>query len=123
GGDPGDCDDGQRKYFSSPMLELDDAIPTFILPDTAPILVGINADVRPASATVDGIIGTEILRRVVGFIDYPQHRIALRCLAGMGCLGYPTFVDAGKWDTNCGRGDECTQPRYIPANGGLSAPL
>ena len=29
------------------------------MPDVTPLLVGINADVRPTTATVDGVIGTE----------------------------------------------------------------
>jgi hypothetical protein len=125
GGDPENCDDSndKRKVFVSPMLEFDDQIPIYILPDTAPLLVGINADVRPASSTVDGILGTEILQRVVGYIDYPQHRISMRCVAGTGCLGYPTFVDSTRWDTNCGRDEECVEPRFIPFNGGLATPL
>jgi hypothetical protein len=122
---PGDCDDlsAQQRFFVSPLLEFDDLIPIFVLPDTAPILVGINADVRPASATVDGILGTEILRRVVSDIDYPQHRIAFRCVDGNGCLAYPTFVDSTKVSTTCKRDDECTEPSYIPDNGGLATPV
>jgi hypothetical protein len=123
GGDPSECDDFQRQWFTAPLLEIDDLVPIYILPDTAPILVGINADVRPASGTVDGILGTEFLRRVVGYIDYPQHRVSMRCVAGTGCLGYPTRVDSTKYDTNCGNDLLCALPKLVPADGGLSTPL
>jgi hypothetical protein len=123
GGEPSECDDFERKWFVAPMLEFDDPIPIYIVSDGAPILVGINADVRPASATVDGIIGTELLERVVGYIDYPQHRISMRCVAGTGCLGYPTFVDSSKYGTNCRSDLTCALPKLMPPNGGLAAPL
>jgi hypothetical protein len=47
----------------------------------------------------------------------------MRCVAGTGCLGYPTRVDSSKYDTNCGNDLLCALPKLVPADGGLSTPL
>jgi hypothetical protein len=122
--DPANCDDFDHRFYVSPMLEIDDTVPVYILPDGAPLLVGINADVRPSSATVDGILGTEFLRRVFTYIDYPQHRISMRCFDASTCLGYATFVDPYHIDVSCSHKEICGMPAYIPhSTGGLAAPL
>jgi hypothetical protein len=109
------CNDtsGTAKSRVSANVEIDDPLPTYVMADSAPILAGINADVRPNSATVDGIIGTEVLKRLVGFIDYPNHRLVARC-AGSGCLTYPLAIDWNSIDTHCAHDQLCVRPVDIP---------
>ncbi len=115
------CSDNTSKDHVSALLELDDPVPTFVMLDTAPLLVGINADVRPGSATVDGIIGTEVLRRFVSSIDYPGRRLVARCTAATGCLTYPAYRNPAALGSGCQNDDDCQLPGDIPDNGGLCA--
>jgi hypothetical protein len=70
-------------------VELAAQLPAFVMPDTAPLLVGINADVRPQGATVEAVIGTEALRRLVTTVDYQNAQVILRCASDGDCLAYP----------------------------------
>jgi hypothetical protein len=121
------CDDNKSQDHVSALIELDALLPTFVMQDTAPILVGVNADVRPGSATVDGIIGTAVLQQLTGSIDYPGHRWVARC-TGAGCLTYPAFrnPDAfnhpGEAGSGCQNDNLCQKPVDIPPNGGLCPP-
>ena len=102
----------------SAVLELDDTVPTYVMQDTAPILVGINAEVREGSATVDGIIGTEVLKRLVTSIDYPRHRFVAQCVSATGCVTYPAFVNADViHNTGCDDDSLCISPLEIPDAG------
>src|SRR5262249_21745882 len=122
------CNDSTSGDHVSALLEMDQPMPIFVIADTAPILVGINADVRPGSATVDGIIGTQMLQQLVSDIDYPGHRLVARCADGNGCLTYPAyrnpsaFNHPGGMGSGCGHDEFCQQPKTIPPNGGLCPP-
>jgi hypothetical protein len=70
-------------------IELTAPIPVYVLSDVTPLLVGINADVRTSDSTVEGVMGTEALERMVSTIDYPGGRMIARCVEGTGCVAYP----------------------------------
>jgi hypothetical protein len=124
GGDPtvqscagGDaCEDSNSN--AAAVIELVAPVPTYVVPDLSPLLIGINADVRPQNPTVEGLIGTEVLQRLVTTIDYPNQRIAARCARDdapdMGtptCLTYPRYVHT---QDNCDHKElECKTPDEI----------
>lgn len=47
----------------------------------------------------------------------------MHCVAGTGCLGYPTYVDSTHYETDCTSDIECALPRLMPTNGGLADPF
>jgi hypothetical protein len=103
------CTDHNINNPVAAVIELDTPIPTIILDDTAPILAGINADVRPANPTVEGIIGTELLQRLLTTIDYANGRLIARC-ATPDCLTYPRLP--GENYNECGI--QCTHTSDLP---------
>jgi hypothetical protein len=66
-----------------------------------PLLVGINADVRPTTPSVDGIIGTGLLAQLTTTLDYPGGRAIVRCAGDTDiCAAYarmslPSIGDCG----------------------------
>lgn len=111
------CDDREREAPTPAVIELERPVPTLVLDDDAPLLQAINADARPqlssdrvGSATVEGIIGTEVLARLVTTIDYPKGRFIARCADAHGCLTYPRYVQGD----DCGR--TCTKPECLLPN-------
>lgn len=82
----GHCDDlpqsGNVLTPVAAVVEIKKPLPVYILPDVTPLLVGINADVRPSAPTVDGVIGTELLARLRTTLDYPGGRAIVRCVGG-----------------------------------------
>lgn len=110
------CSDASDASPAAAIVELQTPVPTWVLEDVAPLIQGINADVRPSGASVDGIIGTEILGRLESTIDYPDRRLVARC-AGSGCLTYPRFV-ARSHANDCTHTELC---RRLPtdSSGGL----
>jgi hypothetical protein len=71
------------------VVELTAPIPVYVLHDVAPLLVAINADVRTSDTTVEGVLGTEALQRMVATIDYPGRRMIARCVDDANCKAYP----------------------------------
>src|SRR5262249_52445434 len=71
------------------VVEMKSTLPVYVLQDVTPLLVGINADVRPTIATVDGVIGTALLQRLVSTIDYPGGRFLASCVREDECIAYP----------------------------------
>lgn len=124
--DPPDaCDDLSDRAPTAAVVEFTTPLPTFIIDDSSPLLQSINADARPitpdrqGSATIEGVIGTEVLRRVVSTVDYPNGRYIARCVADDDCITYPRYVRA----QDCGR--ECTPPSALlntPLPGGRCTP-
>jgi hypothetical protein len=91
------CDDTTSNVAA--VIELAAPVQAYVVPDLSPLLSGINADVRPQNPTVEGLIGTEVLSRLVTTIDYPNHRVVARCASDaapdMGtptCLTYPKYM-------------------------------
>lgn len=95
------CDDANTQNAVAAYVEVVKPLPAYVMADTAPILAGINADVRPTNATVEGIIGTALLQRLTTTIDYPNGRLIVRC-ADDQCLTYPRLIKLNE----CGR--DCT---------------
>jgi hypothetical protein len=83
------CSDSSGDTPTPAAVELTAPIPVYVLPDLAPLLVGINADVRPSDSTVEGILGTQALARLVATIDYPGGRMITRCADDNTCKAYP----------------------------------
>jgi hypothetical protein len=124
GGDPtvqscagGDaCEDSNSN--AAAVIELAAAVPAYVVPDLSPLLIGINADVRPQNPTVEGLIGTEVLSRLVTTIDYPNQRVVARCarddapdMGAPTCLTYPRYVHT---QDNCDHKElECKTPDAI----------
>lgn len=83
------CDDNNADTPTPAVIELAATIPVYVLPDTSALFLGINADVRPSDATVEGVIGTEVLQRLVTTVDYPGSRFVARCASDANCKAYP----------------------------------
>ena len=83
------CDDRTEDAHTNAYVDIIKPIPILVVPDTTSILQSINADVRPQSATVEGVIGTELLRRLGTTIDYADSRVVVTC-ADASCISYPT---------------------------------
>ncbi len=71
------CDDECEDAHTTEYVELGDPLQVIVVPDTTSLIQNINADVRPQSATVEGVIGTELLRRLGATIDYPKGRFVV----------------------------------------------
>jgi hypothetical protein len=95
----GYCDDRNDNAHTAPYVELAGPLPIIIVPDTFSLLQDINADARPDTATVEGVIGTELLRRLQTTVDYPGGRLIATC-ADTSCKGFP------QW----GHGTDCQYP-------------
>src|SRR5207245_2323901 len=59
------CNDDSINTPAPAVVEMKAPLDVWVLPDVTPLIVGINADVRPGAASVDGIIGTELLQHLV----------------------------------------------------------
>lgn len=102
----GDCSDVATHTLAT-IVEIDQQLQIYVLPDTAPIFKSINGDVQPANAAVDGILGTDALKLLVSTVDYPDNRFIAQCASAKGCVMYPRFSNS----TNCGV--PCTGPDAI----------
>jgi hypothetical protein len=83
------CNDSSDDTPAAAVVELKSPLPIYVLPDVTPLIVGINADVRPTAATVDGVIGTAALAQLVSSIDYPSSRFVAQCVREDECVAYP----------------------------------
>ena len=83
------CNDSSNDTPAAAVVELKSPLPIYVLPDVTPLLVGINADVRPTVATVDGVIGTAVLAQLVATVDYPGSRFIAQCVREDDCVAYP----------------------------------
>jgi hypothetical protein len=104
------CDDRSDDAHVTPYAELQGTVPIIVVPDTTSLLQSINADVRPDSATVEGVIGTELLRRLGTTIDYPNGRVVVTC-NDPSCRVFP------QW----GHGTQCLYPAPDEPFGGGTA--
>jgi hypothetical protein len=86
------CNDLDRNSNIAASVELAGPLPTFVVPDAAPLLTGINFDVRPQSATVEAVVGSEVLARLVSTLDYQNARVILRCASDLDCVAYPRAI-------------------------------
>jgi hypothetical protein len=123
------CDDSSDSAPVAAIVELTDPIEVLIIDDVTPLMLDINADVRSTrGAVVEGVLGADIMARLVSTIDYPHHRMLSRCASDTGCLTYPRFVwknaqntgsGTGSSQNECSRESWCCQPNDIPlSNGG-----
>ena len=102
------CNDSSDDTPAAAVVELKAPLPIYVMPDVTPLLVGINADVRPTQATVDGIIGTAALAQLVATIDYPSSRFIAQCVNEGDCVAYPRLSLPSPLD--CGF---CAGPRDL----------
>jgi hypothetical protein len=112
-GDSATCSDFNPEARTAAVIELSGPLPVMVVPDEAPLLDGVNSDVRPRVATVEVVLGTELLRRLVSTIDYPGSRFVARCVSDDGsCRTYPRYV-YGSQQSEC---DDrlCLSPANIP---------
>jgi hypothetical protein len=101
------CNDAVASNALAAVIEVEAALPTYVISDTAPIFQSVNTDVGPsANPAVEAIVGTELLQRLVSTIDYPNGRFIARCAVDQ-CLTYPRMVQ----NTECGH--VCTDASYI----------
>jgi hypothetical protein len=56
--------------------------------------------VRTTAATVDGVVGTAALSRLVATVDYPGNRVIARCAGDADCVAYPRMSLPSNFD--CG---------------------
>jgi hypothetical protein len=105
------CDDSSESAHTAAIVELTAQVPVMVMSDDAPLLQGINADVRPSGATVEMVLGTEVLSRLVSTVDYPGSRFIARCASDDGCLTYPRYIHASQ-QSSCDA--LCVSPSAIP---------
>jgi hypothetical protein len=76
-------------------IELTEPLDLYLVDDAVPILVEANNDVRPRLSDIEGVIGSELLKRLEAQIDYPNRRIIAHCAPGTsGCTTYPRLACA-----------------------------
>ncbi len=102
------CNDSSPDTAAPAVVELEAPLPIYVMPDVTPLLVGINADVRPTQATVDGVIGTAALAELVATVDYPSSRFIAQCAHQGDCVAYPRLTPSTWFD--CGF---CNGPRTL----------
>jgi hypothetical protein len=83
------CNDSSDDTPAAAVVELKAPLPIYVMEDVTPLLVGVNADVRPTVATVDGVIGTAVLAQLVATVDYPGSRFIAQCVREDDCVAYP----------------------------------
>jgi hypothetical protein len=64
------------------VLELPTAVEVLVIQDSTPLLEGLRVELHPDEAEVDGVLGTDVLRRMTVDIDYPNNRVLMRCSRG-----------------------------------------
>jgi hypothetical protein len=69
-----------------------DGLEVVVIPDSAPILQALRAELRPQLPEVDGILGTTALASLQIDVDYANDRVIARCV-GSGCLVRPSVFD------------------------------
>ena len=94
------CNDSSNDTPAAAVVELKAPLSIYVMPDVTPLLVGINSDVRPTSATVDGVVGTAALAQLVATIDYPGNRFIAQCVREDDCVVYPRLSLPSPFD--CG---------------------
>jgi hypothetical protein len=109
------CDDTDPAARAAAVVELAGPIPIAVLEEGTPYLRAVNEDLRPAISTanpppvVEGVLGMEVLRRLVATVDYPGRRLIARCAdEAPGCLAYPRFSNS---ESECDR--QCTPPKAL----------
>jgi hypothetical protein len=83
------CNDSSDDTPAAAVVELESPLSIYVMPDVTPLLVGLNADVRPTVATIDGVIGTAALAQLVTTVDYPSSRFIAQCVSETDCIAYP----------------------------------
>jgi hypothetical protein len=111
------CNDSSADTPAAAVVELKSPLPIYVMPDVTPLLVGVNADVRPTMATVDGVIGTAVLRQLVATVDYPGSRFIALCVNEGDCVAYPRLSLPSPYD--CGFCEGPKDLKYCPELMGL----
>jgi hypothetical protein len=111
------CDDANPMNAVAAVIEVQKPLATYVVDDVAPLFAGVNADVRPANATVEAIIGTELLQRLSTTVDYPNGRIIAHCVDPQ-CLTYPRLVQQNECGRNCTDASNIRQIECINAPAG-----
>lgn len=114
GDDP--CADGDGCNAPG-VLELDAPIAVVVIPDDAPLLQSLRAELRPGLPEVDGVLGTDALAAAELDVDYPNTRLLFRC-AGAGCAVRAPYRDGSSAEVIA-----ACQARAVPAiDAGVDAP-
>src|SRR5262249_37838751 len=113
------CNDSSDDTPAAAVVELKSPLPIYVMPDLTPLLVGINADVRPSVATVDGVVGTAVLQQLVSTVDYPGSRFIAQCVREDACVAYPRLSLPSPLD--CGFCDGPVKLKTCPDQEGLRA--
>jgi hypothetical protein len=121
----GVCDDGNSINPAAAVIEVQEPLPTYVVADTSQLFAGVNADVRPAHATVEAIMGTELLQRLSTTIDYPNGRVIAHCV-DQNCLTYPKLIQLNECGQTCldtaavGPIQCANVPDSVPPDGGCT---
>lgn len=111
------CPCERRPCGAPAIVELPTATDVLVIPDSTPLLEGLRVELHPDEAEVDGVLGTEVLRRMTLDIDYPNNRVLMRCSAGAAddatCVARPEVANSIEDDQRC-RSVECLPD--LPAN-------
>lgn len=89
------CKNGELFCSVPGMVELTPpagvGVDVLVVPDDDPTLQALRTELRPDQPEVDGILGTDILRRAEIDVDYPHDRLLARCPGG-SCLARPALA-------------------------------
>ena len=91
------CPSGDPLCAVPSVLELVPTAPieVVVVPDTAPVLQALRAEVRPRLPEIDGILGMNALAGAIVDVDYPHNRVLMRCVPPPAdCVSAPRTVPA-----------------------------
>ena len=120
------CDDSDGAARAAAVVELAGPVDAVVLGEGTPFLSAVNEDLRPSISTanpppvVEGVVGMEVLGRLVATLDYPGKRLIARCADGApGCLAYPRFSNESECDRACTPAKALYVSGYAPTSGML----
>jgi hypothetical protein len=90
------CPGGASFCRAPAVVELAPTAPleVLVVADDHPVLQALRSELRPRSAEVEGILGTDALARTSIDVDGPNRRVLIRC-AAPGCLVRPELLTVG----------------------------
>lgn len=100
------CPEDDDFCRTAAVVDLTTSVRVAIVADDHRLLQGLRAELRPAYADIDGILGTEALTSLSVDLDYPNSRLILRCQEPAECLARPAIRGRETLDDI----DQCPNP-------------
>jgi hypothetical protein len=99
-GTPCHCNNDEPTCPATASVELILPIDVAVVADTDPTLQAIRAELRPAVADIDGLLGLNAFTPLVVDVDYPNNRLVVRCWSPLDptCRVRPQIDDLRRRD-------------------------